>query len=454
MSLVKMQEIIPGLFLGPSNVAKDKEYLLEHKIGAILNCTLEKDVPNYFPDLFLYHRIPIQDEVDSPLVKYIVQSNRILWGWHEKKKLNVLIHCECGISRSASLVIAYLMKTLKMPLYIALRHVASKRQWIKPNQGFINILRNYSFHLPKLQVISTYRTYPENDEIIKLNLLPAYHDSSDFLFLTYETRTIIVFQQDNIVSAMYDVKKNNTTYQKINLDNFPRGILSITQKKDENFFLILYEISGSFIIGKAVLDQGRLVEFDQKPLFLDHPSDRKYWVDFRSISNGKMWIWKSGETIHGLFQNHSPISFQGKYYLGKFRKDFAPVYWVTENIMKRTWIHDYDSVLKMQNVDKIQDYDVVEMEIDKKYKILIHHVDCFGALISGETLAIYWIDFTTKTTNKIKNLSILDYIGIIDNNDRMRAWQKYAHQEISESLSWFPTGILEMIYLYIEPGVI
>lgn len=53
----------------------------------------------------------------------------------------VLVHCEAGISRSASTVIAYLVKFHDMPLSVAFRHVKDRRSIICPNSGFVEQLR-------------------------------------------------------------------------------------------------------------------------------------------------------------------------------------------------------------------------------------------------------------------------------------------------------------------------
>lgn len=49
---------------------------------------------------------------------------------------NVLVHCEKGISRSATIVVAYLMQREKKFLSEALEFVRNKRKEISPNGGF------------------------------------------------------------------------------------------------------------------------------------------------------------------------------------------------------------------------------------------------------------------------------------------------------------------------------
>lgn len=55
----------------------------------------------------------------------------------------ILVHCMMGISRSATVVLGYMMYSQKMYLDEATRHVLMSRCFIFPNNGFITQLINY-----------------------------------------------------------------------------------------------------------------------------------------------------------------------------------------------------------------------------------------------------------------------------------------------------------------------
>ena len=55
----------------------------------------------------------------------------------------VLVHCNDGMSRSASLVIAYLMQKYGLDFKKALNHVQSRRFCVQPNDGFEQQLREF-----------------------------------------------------------------------------------------------------------------------------------------------------------------------------------------------------------------------------------------------------------------------------------------------------------------------
>ncbi|XP_061389998.1 DC-STAMP domain-containing protein 2-like [Musca vetustissima] len=60
----------------------------------------------------------------------------------------VLIHCNAGVSRSASVVIAYLMKYKNMDFEIAHGYVKTRRECIQPNAGFLKQLRSLNSTYP------------------------------------------------------------------------------------------------------------------------------------------------------------------------------------------------------------------------------------------------------------------------------------------------------------------
>lgn len=55
----------------------------------------------------------------------------------------VMVHCFAGKSRSASIVIGYLMKTQKMKFEDALKFVGKFRPCVEPNIGFCTQLSKY-----------------------------------------------------------------------------------------------------------------------------------------------------------------------------------------------------------------------------------------------------------------------------------------------------------------------
>lgn len=85
--------------------------------------------------------INLEDDLDSSIFVHIEDALKFL---EEKLKTkNVLVHCHMGISRSASIVLAFLMKNYNMSLDEAYLHTVSIRTTIEPNKRFWEELQRY-----------------------------------------------------------------------------------------------------------------------------------------------------------------------------------------------------------------------------------------------------------------------------------------------------------------------
>ncbi|ELP90522.1 dual specificity protein phosphatase, putative [Entamoeba invadens IP1] len=140
----KFDKIVDRLYLGSYANAHNKRFLLENKVTHILSVAPLKPV---FPELFKYKCIDIDDSVLLDITPFI---NECISFIDEGRKCGgVLVHCAAGISRSASIVIAYLMKTFRWSYETALNHTVKCRPIICPNSSFVKQLKEYENTLPK-----------------------------------------------------------------------------------------------------------------------------------------------------------------------------------------------------------------------------------------------------------------------------------------------------------------
>lgn len=124
-----MSEIIPGLFLGGMEDAFNP---LMSQGATVVNMAVE--VPQT-PYANRYVHLPANDDPNEHLSRYF--SYAILTIDEELGLGNkVLVHCFAGISRSAAIVIVYLMSKNRWPFSKAYEFVKSKRPIINPNFGF------------------------------------------------------------------------------------------------------------------------------------------------------------------------------------------------------------------------------------------------------------------------------------------------------------------------------
>ena len=134
-------QIFEWFYLGSFSNACDIKELRKNKINYILNCAIEchnKNLPKNIKELHL----KIKDTENFDLINYFEEANEFI----NKCKLEggtLLVHCKLGISRSASFVIAYLIKNNNLSVEKALDFVKQKRNQIKPNEGFMNQLKKY-----------------------------------------------------------------------------------------------------------------------------------------------------------------------------------------------------------------------------------------------------------------------------------------------------------------------
>ena len=153
-----MDYILDGyLYLGSRHVAKDRDLLDQHGITAIVNVTPTE--PNYFENdpTFSYLSCPINDSSDENISAYFdVASDFIERARNEGR--NILVHCRGGVSRSPTIVLAYLIKHRDMSLQQAFTLVRKCRR-IQPNDGFCKQLIEYEKRLRGVTTVS-----PEEDE--------------------------------------------------------------------------------------------------------------------------------------------------------------------------------------------------------------------------------------------------------------------------------------------------
>jgi len=136
-------QIIPGLWLGSAQSARNRHLLQRNKISHVL--TIMEDPQSLYPHAFTYLFLKAQDVDVQSISEYFNQSNEFIE--KGRKAGGVLVHCAMGISRSASLVIAYLIQSQKLDANSAHNLCKEKREIIFPNKGFRLQLEEYASSL-------------------------------------------------------------------------------------------------------------------------------------------------------------------------------------------------------------------------------------------------------------------------------------------------------------------
>ncbi|XP_057626161.1 dual specificity protein phosphatase 14-like [Chionomys nivalis] len=155
-------QITSSLFLGRSSVASNQHLLQAQGITCIINATIE--IPNYNWPQLEYVKVPLANIPHDPIRLYFdTVADKI----HSvsKKHGATLVHCAAGVSHSATLCIAYLMKFHNVCLLEAYKWVKARRPVIRPNVGFWKQLIDYEnqlFGKSTMQMIETpYGVFPD-----------------------------------------------------------------------------------------------------------------------------------------------------------------------------------------------------------------------------------------------------------------------------------------------------
>lgn len=139
------------LLVIPPNIYLYSEPTLHEILDFDLIINVAEEIPN------LQYMIPLEfhGKIEYHHVEWSHQSNIV----KDLKKLTdimhkatlqnkkVLIHCQCGVSRSASLMVAYIMRYFNMSLNNAYNKLKSVAKDISPNMGLIFQLMEWSEEL-------------------------------------------------------------------------------------------------------------------------------------------------------------------------------------------------------------------------------------------------------------------------------------------------------------------
>jgi protein-tyrosine phosphatase len=139
-----LDEITPGLFVSDALAASSLSTLKHYKITHIL--VAGEELNQHFLGQFQYKVLPIADTITFDVSPFFPESNQFIQQALSSRG-HVLVHCYLGISRSSTLVIAYVMNLSRMPYTEANRLVRSKHKNSQPNDGFVTQLRAYEKQL-------------------------------------------------------------------------------------------------------------------------------------------------------------------------------------------------------------------------------------------------------------------------------------------------------------------
>jgi protein tyrosine/serine phosphatase len=119
--------IVPNLWLGNMRAASDENFLRQHNIEIVFNCT--KDIP-FHSSIRKRYRVPVDDNLEAEEIR-----NLELWAFEIQYKLMkeyktgkpILIHCAAGMQRSAAVTAMFLISQYRCTTDEAIVYIKSKR---------------------------------------------------------------------------------------------------------------------------------------------------------------------------------------------------------------------------------------------------------------------------------------------------------------------------------------
>lgn len=129
--------ILPYIYLGSAYHASQQELLDKLGITAILN--VSKTCPSAFTNNYEYMNIAIDDNARENISSHFDDAINFIEDVNSRGG-KVLVHCRAGVSRSATICIAYLMRQKSLTLDEAYEFTKKRRSAISPNFNFLGQL--------------------------------------------------------------------------------------------------------------------------------------------------------------------------------------------------------------------------------------------------------------------------------------------------------------------------
>ena len=129
-----MHLIVDRLFLGNIRAAQDEQLLQSHNVTCIVQCLEDSSLVPAFP-FAEYCTVPVSDIDSQNIAAFLPKAVHFIHACRQAGK-TVLVHCAAGISRSSTVVVAYLMAAAHMDCDEALAFVRGRRRCASPNPGF------------------------------------------------------------------------------------------------------------------------------------------------------------------------------------------------------------------------------------------------------------------------------------------------------------------------------
>lgn len=133
-------EVFPRIWISDHASVCNLQALQDRGIRHIVCAVL--GVQPMFPKHIEYTNLPLRDTSDEDIYKYFDTVAELIHNTLEGDG-SILVHCRCGVSRSVTLVCAYLIRYQNMSCAEAIRTIQMRRPVANPIRAFRHQLRSY-----------------------------------------------------------------------------------------------------------------------------------------------------------------------------------------------------------------------------------------------------------------------------------------------------------------------
>jgi len=134
-------KIMDNIYLGDIIAADNINLLKDNNIKIVISCIFEKYKRD---DQIIYYDFSINDDRNEDIYSVFEKTNKVI---SENQGKNILIHCQNAVSRSVTILLAYLLYT-GINLKDGIKLLKEKRKtFTRPNIGFSKLLMKYEKEL-------------------------------------------------------------------------------------------------------------------------------------------------------------------------------------------------------------------------------------------------------------------------------------------------------------------
>ncbi|PSS31082.1 hypothetical protein PHLCEN_2v2414 [Hermanssonia centrifuga] len=137
-------QVIPRLYVSDLSAAESPSVLAEYGITHIVSAMRGTVAVPASASHICRLQVPLTDSPFDELARYLPQTTAFIAEALQNPRACVLVHCVQGVSRSASIVCAYLVQAYGYSPAQAVQYVKSRRPYAEPNPGFITQLGEYA----------------------------------------------------------------------------------------------------------------------------------------------------------------------------------------------------------------------------------------------------------------------------------------------------------------------